>query len=168
MAQEICLTQEICLSASEMIEASGIIINAILAYWIVRTIQDKLTNKRVLKDHFIEEIKEIRETYREKLKVLYTGNARPKGLLPWFKLMNIKIEDLLKLAHDKYQIDTSTLRPFQVELLEIVTENEDYEKNFRDNNKIEYSEVVKTEIMQFQQNNNHIFNELIIKINDSN
>ena len=48
---------------SDLINFIGILVNAYLAYWIVKKLQDKVNNKRVLKDHFINETKELNEVY---------------------------------------------------------------------------------------------------------
>lgn len=42
----------------------GIVVGALVAVWVVKVIQNKLTDDRVLKDYFISEIKDIRDQYR--------------------------------------------------------------------------------------------------------
>ena len=69
------------LDFSDYIEITGIIVNFFLAIWIVKTIQNKLTNKRVLKDHFISEIKELRVEYNAYIKDCYDGKLIPKETL---------------------------------------------------------------------------------------
>ena len=59
-------------SISDWISIIGIIINSSLSIWLVITIQNRLTNKRVLKDHFITEIKDIRSEYKIFLNNLYS------------------------------------------------------------------------------------------------
>ena len=102
------------LEAADWIALLGVAVNAGLAYWIVRTIQNKLTNKRVLKDHFINEIKEIRNDYKTCLNNLYSNNTHPHRVIPWFKLMNIKVDDLMTIVYTKYKIDKSKLKPYQI------------------------------------------------------
>ena len=41
------------ISFSELIDILSIVVNSFLAIWIVKTIQNKINNKIVLKDHFI-------------------------------------------------------------------------------------------------------------------
>lgn len=114
------------MGVSDWIALIGVIVNSILAYWIVRTIQNKLTNKRVLKDHFINEIKEIRNDYKTCLNNLYLNTTHPHRVIPWFKLMNIKVTDLMTLINTKYKIDKDKLKPYQIELQELITNNEDF------------------------------------------
>ncbi len=157
-----CITIEV----SDWISIAGIIINSVLAVWIVKTIQNRLTNKRVLKDHFITEIKEIRTEYRCFLNDLYTSKKTAKSILPWFKLMNIKVNDVLNLINEKYKTDTTILNPYQNQLRELITENEDFISQFKNDEPIEFSEESKTQIIKFQQDNSHLFNKIIVQIND--
>ena len=71
-----CLNFFSSLEAADWIALFGVLVNAGLAYWIVRTIQNNLTNKRVLKDHFINEIKEIRNDYKTCLNNLYSNKLK--------------------------------------------------------------------------------------------
>jgi hypothetical protein len=157
----------ISLSASDWISIFAILVNGGLAVWIVNTIQNRMTNKRTLKDHFISEVKEIRNDYKTLLSNLYSDKMIAKELPSRFKLMNIKVSDIMTLIFDKYRIDKTMLSPYQNNLRELITENEDFIKNFEKENSLKFSENSKIQIMKFQQDNNHLFNELIIKINDS-
>jgi hypothetical protein len=154
------------LEAADSIALLGVVVNAGLAYWIVRTIQNKLTNKRVLKDHFINEIKEIRNDYKTCLNDLYSNNTHPHRVIPWFKLMNIKVDDLMTIIRKKYCIDKDKLKPFQLELQELITNNEDFMAQYN-REKIVFSQTSRTKLIKFQQSHNQLFNEIIIAINDA-
>jgi len=162
-----CITFFCSLESSDWIHLIGILINSGLAIWIVRTIQNKLTNRRVLKDHFISEIKEIRNEYRNYMNNLCSNNIYPKRAIPWFKLMNIKIEDLMSCINDKYNIDKKSLLPYQNELRELITENVDFIQQFKSGKLVVFSEQSLNSFIKFQQENNQLFNHLIIKVNDS-
>ena len=151
-----------------MISLLGILVNLFLAIWVIRTIQTRLNNKRILKDHFINEMKDIRIEYKNLFTNLYGNQTYPKLLTPWFKLMNIKVNDLLEIMHDKYQIDKSILLPYQLTLQELITNNVDFITQFRLNKAIKFSEDSHIQFIKFQQDNNHLFNDIIIKINDAN
>ena len=150
---------------SDYIAILGILVNAFLALWIVRTIQNNLTNKRVLKDHFICEVKEIRVEYKTFMSNLYANKVIPSTIIPWFKLMNIKVSDLMKILNKTYNIKIDTLSPYQNDLRELITENKDFIKSFN-SDKICFSDDSQRKIIQFQQKNNHLFNEVIISINN--
>ncbi len=145
----------------------GALINSALAVWIVRTIQNRVANKRVLKDHFISEVKDLRNEYRVCLDELHSNSMNPKAILPWLKLMNLKVDDLLDLMHKKYKIDKKTLFPYQHNLRELITGNVDFERDYQNSITINFSDASKNALIKFQQENNHLFNELIIEINDA-
>jgi hypothetical protein len=167
MGTTCCCLKFLCsLEAADWIALFGVIVNAGLAYWIVRTIQDKLTNKRVLKDHFINEIKDIRNEYKTCLNNLYANSTHPHRVIPWFKLMNIKIDDLMTLINKKYNIEKSKLKPYQVELQELITNNEDFMAHYN-HDKVIFSQASRTQLIKFQQSHNQLFNEIIITINDA-
>jgi hypothetical protein len=155
------------LTLADWISLIGIIINSILAYWIVRTIQNKLTNKRVLKDHFISEIKEIRGEYKEFLNNLYSSKIHSGKVIPWFKLMNIKVDNILDLAVRRYRLDNKALNPYQNQLRDLITDNVDFINQFGLDVPLNLSQDSKNQLIRFQQQHNHLFNEIIIKINDA-
>lgn len=155
------------LDASNWIDLIAIIVNALLAYWIVKTIQNRLQNKRVLKDHFINEIKEIRNEYKTCLSNLYSDNTIPSRVIPWFKLMNIRVTDIMTHINEKYGVDKDKLKPYQRELQELITNNSDFMAQFRSTTAIKFSENSKTQMIVFQQSNNKLFNDIIVAINDS-
>lgn len=155
------------LEASDWIDICGILVNAILGLWIVLTIQNKLTNKRVLKDHFIGEIKDISLEYKDCLERLYSNSLLPSDVIPWFKLMNIKINDLMIFLDNTYKIELDLLQPYQTTLRDLITNNVDYINNYQSNNPIVLSSASKLDFIKFQQDNNKIFNDLIIKINNA-
>lgn len=149
-----------------LIDIIGIIVNFFLAIWIVRILQNNLTNKRYLKDHLIQEIKDLRSEYKKFLNDLNAGNLKPRKILPWFKLMNIKVQDTMEVVSEKYNLDQDLLKSYQVELRELVTEFEEFNLNYKDNKVISLQESSLRELIQFQQNNHSKFNALILEIND--
>ncbi|TND09852.1 MAG: hypothetical protein FD123_780 [Bacteroidetes bacterium] len=166
-AIECCMNWFWRLEPSDWIEIFGILINAGLAIWIVITIQNRLTNKRVLKDYFISEVKDLRNEYKICLSNLYTGKTYPKSVTPWFKLMNIKVNDLMKILQEQYKIDKDILKPYQNDLRELITEDENFIKQFKNDKPIEFNDSSKNSFMKFQQQNNSLFNKLIISINEA-
>lgn len=161
-----CLNFFCTLEAADWIALFGVIVNAVLAFWIVKTIQNKLTNKRVLKDHFINEIKDIRNEYKTCLNNLYSNTTHPQRVIPWFKLMNIKVDDIMSITHLKYSIDKEKLKPYQIELQELITNNEDFMAQYN-GEKVVFSQTSRTQLIKFQQSHNQLFNEIIIAINDA-
>jgi len=154
------------LQVSDWIDIISLAINSALAVWIVITIQNNLNNRRVLKDHFINEVKNCRGEYKDFLSRLSSHHVKPKSIAPWFKLMNIKVTDLMSLLHQKYKVDKNCLEAYQVELRMLVTEFDEFVSSYKTNSEIKLKEESLSKIIKFQQNNNGIFNKIIIKIND--
>ena len=73
------------LSTSDWVNIFGFAVNAGLAIWIIKTIQYNQNNRRVLKDHFINEMKDIRTEYKNCLNNLYSNNTHPQRIIPWLK-----------------------------------------------------------------------------------
>jgi len=156
------------LDFSDFIEVIGILVNFCLAIWIVKTIQNKLTNKRVLKDHFISEIKDLRVDYNEYIKNCYSGNLIPQDTLRWFKLINIKTIHLMNDVTDLYNVTSPELNSFHNDLRDIITNAPEYSANFRLNSPVVFTSATKRRIDLIQLNHYGLFNKLVRLVNDCN
>lgn len=155
------------LEASDWIDIIGIVVNACLGLWIVHTIQSRATNRRVLKDHFIAEVKNIREEYKKLLSKLYGSSVPPKTIVPWFKLMNLKTYDLQNILEQRYKIPKKLLEPYQIELRELITESNDFISQFNNGTLLVLSSDLQNKLIRFQQSYDYVFNHIITKINDA-
>lgn len=151
---------------SEIISIVEIFVNVLLTIWIISVLQKNLNNERVLKNHFIEEIKLIREDYRRQMTSLYSNSTHSTKITPWFKLMNIKVNDLMLLIEKKYNVDKSILLPYQQDLRELITNNEDFIESYSKKGKVVFSNASKNSLIVFQQKHNKLFNKIILGIND--
>lgn len=70
------------------------------------------------------------------------------------------------IINEKYNIDKDMLYPYQNTLRELVTEDENFIQQYKNNADIQFSDDSKNKFIRFQQEQNHLFNEIIIKIND--
>jgi hypothetical protein len=152
---------------SDWISIAGLVINGIIAVLVITTIQRRLNNKRILKDHIIKEVIDLRTEYRSFLNQLYKNKISPKQVTPWFKLMNIKAKDLIDIISYNQKIKMDYLSPYQVDLRQIVTELEEFQSNYKTDEKIELGSISKSEVIRFQQENNHLFNKLILEISSA-
>jgi len=150
---------------SDFVDILSLLVNAFLGIWIVKILTNKLTNKRTLKDHFITEVKELRQEYKTYLNLLYSNKVHPQLVLPWFKLMNIKVDGLLEYLNEIYHVDVKILKPYQIQLRDLITDSKSFNEQFN-NQTIEFSEDFKIELIKFQQENAYLFTDLIIQIND--
>lgn len=156
------------ISFSELIDILSIVVNSFLAIWIVKTIQNKLNNKRVLKDHFISEIKDLRSEYNDYLRKLSYMAISPKGTPRFFKYLDIKKNHLLNDLGSIYCVKNDKLNLFHSELRELITNCEEFTENYREDNEFSLRSKTKAKLDRIQIKYNGIFNELIISVNDCN
>lgn len=161
-----CCIEKSIFEVADYINIVSIIVNIILTIWIITRIQNKSNNKRLLKDHYINEIKEIKNDYKILLSNLYNCKVSPKTVIPWFKLMNIKVNDIMDEINCNYSINKNFLNSYQNELRDLLTDNEDFNNQFNDE-KLIFSVNSKNSIIKFQQEYNKLFNQIILKINNS-
>jgi len=152
------------LDASNWIDIIAIIVNIGLGLWIAISLQNSANNKRVLKDHFIGEIKDIRDNYNDFFNKIET--MRPSEFLPWFKLMNIKLGNISYFIIDRYKINPDTFNPYLIELNNLISNNQDFIAQFSSSSPIVFSNASKIMISKFQQKYYSLFNSVIVTIND--
>ena len=135
-----------CVSTSDIIAIVDIVINAILAIIIIVIIQKKMTTKRVLKDYFINEIKTIQEEYSFFIQDIIAGKQNAKSLLPWFKIMNMRISRLEKTFQKELKIKPS-IHSLSTELQISITETDEFNDSFKED-KLSPSESLKALIYE--------------------
>ena len=145
----------------------GIIVGGFLAVWVVKEIQNKLTDNRVLKDYFISEIKDIRDQYRSFVNDLLKGTVEAKSVMSWFKLLNIRTSDLMTCAQKKYGINHLLFEAYHYELLACITDSKAISEALTNNSNLNLYQDEKSQLINIQQKHLHLFNEAIIAINDS-
>jgi hypothetical protein len=150
---------------SNLIDLLGMVVNVLLTIWIVTTIQDRQSNRRVLKDHYIERLIRIQSDYEIFFSRAYAGELVPAETLHWFKLENIRINNLLKFLCTNYQIDHHHLHPYQIDLNRIIVDDPAFTASYNTNNRIIFSGNSKQKLMKFQESNESLFLEMIEKIN---
>lgn len=154
------------LSNSDIISILGLVVNSLLAIWIVRTLQNNLANKRHLKDFLISEIKDLRFEYKKFFNELCSGNLRTRKIIPWLKLLNIRSYNILNIINEKYNVKINYLNSYQMELRELVTELDEFNSSYNKNRKLALKEESFSKLIKFQQENSSKFSSIIIKINE--
>ena len=102
-----------------LIDLLGIIVNIGIAYYIAKVVQDKQSNKRVLKDYFISEVIEIEKEYKNFYNKFLKGEIQPQRVLEWFKVINIRTETLHEFLKEQYSIDTIEIKNYRSNLLNL-------------------------------------------------
>src|SRR5436190_2102009 len=83
-----------------IIAFSSLVISAIgvaVTLWLVAVVQNGINNRRLLKDHFIKEVLEIRKEYLDLLRRLQAGEVGAKDVAYLFQQINIRVEDLMPI-----------------------------------------------------------------------
>lgn len=155
------------LDPENLIDMGAIVVQALLAWWIVRTTQNRVNNRRVLKDYFINEVKVLRDEYATFLNKIHDDSIVPSTVTPYFKMMNIKANSLTKMLHKKYKIEQAILLPYKMVLPDIFTNSPEFNQNFRLNKPILFSDKTKINVIKFQQDYSHLFTDLVMKINEA-
>jgi hypothetical protein len=152
---------------ADVISIIDIVVSIILAVVIVIVIQRKAENQRYFKDHLIQEIKDLRDDYRELYGKLEKG-VKPQEIASWFKLTNTKAHDLLNLVQTlNKNIPKNYLKPFQRELHLIISESKEYVDNYYNNEEFMISYKTSVILQRFRQKHDGKFNLLIKAINQT-
>lgn len=100
----------ICLPLSDIIDIISVIVDGIgiivagsVAIWVVNTIQKRIDNQRSIKKHLIDEVIEIRRSYREIINQTTCGEFRPKDIKSRLRVLSSRITDLINLINIQFK-----------------------------------------------------------------
>ena len=100
----------ICLPLSDIIDIISVIVDGIgiivagsVAIWVVNTIQKRIDNRRSIKKHLIDEVIEIRRSYREIINQTTCGEFRPKDIKSRLRVLSSRITDLINLINIQFK-----------------------------------------------------------------
>lgn len=151
---------------SNIIDIVSLLVNTILAIYIVNNVQKNQNNERVIKDHFINEVKLVKDQYAVFYKDVIYGRLTAKQMLEWFKLMNIKILEISKMLNEQYKIADNIFNPYIIDLPQLITDDACYISQFRSNS-FTIDVQLKRKIFDFHSRNLQIFNKCILLINNN-
>lgn len=144
----------------------GILVNAILAVYIVKSIQKGVENERSIKDHFFDEIKDLRSDYKSFLNAAYTGKLTNTEIVARLKLLGIKSSDLMNHLHFTCSVDKNYLSQYHIDLNKIITEDSIFIQFFNQpTQRITFTPVTLDKILKFQHKYQNRFNVLILTVN---
>lgn len=148
------------------VSAIGIVVSAMVAIWIVDTLQKRLETHHQLKDHFSKEVLTVREQYRQLVRDLIGTEQKPKQIMSNFKITGIYANDLLTLLNSQFDTPTNMLLPFQTDLYSIVTESEEFNNAYSRNRKFSFRKVTIDKIQEFEKKHDILFNNILMTIYD--
>lgn len=146
------------------VSAIGIVVSSMVAIWIVDTLQKRLETRHQLKDHFAKEVLSIREQYRKIVEDLIGKEQKPKQIMCSFKIAGIYANGLLTIMNNQFNTPTDILRPFQTELMSIVSDSDEFNMAYRRNRRFRFRNETIASIQDFAKRHENLFNDLLMTI----
>ena len=153
------------LQASQLvIGVLDIFVTAFMAVWIVRSVQRKQENDRVLKDYLAHELITLRSDVRIFLEKLMNGSIKAQHIKREHHLLSIRMRDILSTLNNKYGVDKQKLKSYRSRLLIIVEEDGDYQQKCQGDEMVSLSKTTILKLHEIRINNDHLFNDILLKI----
>lgn len=151
----------------------GIIDTAItLAGWgitlyIALSISRKLDSERTLKNHFIDEVKAIRENEEAIFKYIIENSIHPQRLKSMMGNLNTRVGDVMNLLKSQYGIQEDFLNAFQWKYSQLISDDEDFTSNYKEDKEFQFSYQSLKDFSNYRMDKIRLFNDLIVLINNA-
>lgn len=152
------------LSAQIVIALLDIVIMAFIAIWVVQSVQRKLDSEKTLKDFFSKELIDLRTDLRRFIDQLIMGGREAQSIKREHHLLNVRIQDLLSALNKKFGVDKRYLKAYRLNLLKIVEDDTNYINQFESNGMVSFGEETVTKLHSLRTNNDHLFNDILLKM----
>lgn len=143
----------------------SVIINVILAWWLITSLQKRAADKRFIKEFFIEELKELKKEYSKFFEDLISSKLNASQIVPTLTLINVKLDDVSKSISSKNFIGENYFNDYKNNLLLLITEFEEVELAYEKNLIVKLGQNSINDLIIFRQNYDSTFNNLILLIN---
>lgn len=148
-----------------ILKLGAIGIPSFVAWWIGNKIQKKLDTEKSLRNHMVNEILEVRNTYRRLVDSVRTGALTPREIKSELSVMSTHITDLMNLIKKRDEtVSKDFLLPYQLEFSQLITDDSNYIKHFEKNEVFQITENTNSSLSSFEKNYHHLFNDLILLI----
>lgn len=143
----------------------SIIVTAWVAIWVVQSLQKKIDTESTLRNHFAQEVIQLRTDTREYIQNLLSKKEYSVVIKRNHFQFQKRVNDLLNLLNEKYDIDNiNSLKAYRTELSSIIDRDINYIKKYNISQKIHLTDETKKQISKLHADNDHIFNEILLKI----
>ena len=150
-------------TTSDKITIFSIVINLIIAGFIVLFFQKKYSDHREVKNCLIEEIKDIHKEYKDFSNKLINNITDGRFVISWFKVINMKLGHVKYFMKSEINIEDSRLLTLHQGLRGIITSSESFNNSFSQKN-IHLSTEVRNTIIEKNRELNHNFLSVIFEI----
>ena len=138
-----------------------------ITLYIASNISRKLDSERTLKNHFIDEIKAIRDNEETIFKYVIENKIHPQRLKSMTGNLNTRVGDLMNLIKTQYGIAEDYLNAFQWKYSQLFTDDDDYTSNFKNDTEFHFNPKLIKDFTNYRTNVLRLFNELIVKVNNA-
>lgn len=139
----------------------------VVTLYIARTISRKLDSERTLKNHFIEEVKDVRVHEERLFQYIISDKIRPHQLKSMMGSLNTSVGDLMNLLQSQYGVDSNYLNAFQWQYSQHITDDEDFTSNFKKNTEFKFKPQMLKDFTSYRADKIKLFNDLIVMINNA-
>ena len=157
-------TADYLLATQIVISLIEILITAFVAIWIVQSVQTRIDSEKVLKDYLSGELIQLRTDLRLFLDKLIRGEIEAQSIKRDHNLLRVRIKDLLATLNKRFEVDKKYLSAYRQNLLRIIEDDENYEKGFSENEKVELTEETINRIHKLRTDNDHLFIDILLKL----
>ena len=156
-----------CLQVAQVVVAViDILVTAFVAIWIVRSVQTRIDSEKVLKDFFSNELIQLRTDLRLFMDKLICGEIEPQSIKRDHNLLRVRINDLLVALNKKFKVDKKYLGAYRQNLLRILESDENYAKCYAKNKRGKLTDDTINRLHKLRTDNDHLFNDILIKLYD--
>ncbi|MBO7617876.1 MAG: hypothetical protein J6T22_11775 [Bacteroidales bacterium] len=138
-----------------------------ITLYIAISISRKLDSERTLKYHFIDEVKSVREHEEAIFQYIIANSIKPQQLKSMMGNLNTNVGDLMNLLKSQYGIDDSFLNAFQWKYSQLITDDEDFTSNYKDDLGFNFKPKLLKDFSNYRADKLKLFNDLIVEINNA-
>lgn len=138
-----------------------------ITLYIASSISRKLDSERTLKNHFIEEVKTIRDYEASIFQYIIVNNIKPQQLKSKMGNLNTNVSDLMNLLEKQYGINNNYLNAFQWQYSQLITDDEDFTSNYKSNSEFNFGTQLLKDFATYRADKLYLFNNLIVEINNA-
>ena len=149
--------------ADVLFTALGIVVSTFVAYWIVISIQKKISDEQSFKAYLAHTIQQLKGNYNDLLQQLVIGKAHAKALQRDLNASDKQIHELMKLITTKYtQIDDKYFDEWIYKSRKEIEAFEEYEEAYSQDKLVKLSQKHQDLILRHKSEFEKKVNEFII------
>ena len=153
---------ELCNAAFTLL---GIAVSALVAYWIVISIQKRISDDQSLKTYLTESLQLLKNNYHSCLMQLINGKAHAKDVKRDLNAFDMRMREIMKLTSTKYtSVDEKYFDSWKIGMRTDVENMDEYSESFKTGKLAkltqEHQEIVANRIGELDK----LTNQFIIKL----